>query len=88
MVPQPGAWILLIGIHIANILAAFAAGVAGSAAPVGIVLGLVGNAILFAPDPVGGDLDLVRSDRPGLRVLFAETRLPATGFARPRRGRI
>jgi hypothetical protein len=39
----------------------------GSAA---LLLGLVGYAVLFPPDPVSGDLGLVRSDRPGLRVLF------------------
>ena len=106
------AWIFVIGVQIANILAAFPAGVAATAVPVGIaalalllapasrryfrreqaagarvsrggrfarlgaavlaglVLGFVGYALLFAPDPVAGDLDLVRSNRPGTRVLF------------------
>ena len=42
----------------------------GAAGLAGIGLGLVGYAVLFPPDPVSGDLDLVRSHRPGLRVLF------------------
>jgi hypothetical protein len=36
----------------------------------GLLLGLVGYAALFPPDPISGDLELVRSDRPGQRVLF------------------
>ena len=43
----------------------------------GLVLGLAAHAILFAPDPVGGDLELVRSNRPGLRVLFVGNSLTA-----------
>lgn len=36
----------------------------------GMLVGLWGIAAAFAPDPISGDLDVVRSDRPGIRVLF------------------
>lgn len=42
----------------------------GVVVAVGLLLGLVGVALLFRPDAVNGDLELVRSERPGLRVLF------------------
>jgi hypothetical protein len=41
-----------------------------AAALVAVVLGVVLYLSLFRPDPVSGDLAQVRSDRPGLRVLF------------------
>lgn len=47
----------------------------GATVLAGIVLGAVAYAVLFPPDPIGGDLDLVRGDRPGLRVLFVGNRL-------------
>ena len=36
----------------------------------GLLLVPLGVAALFTPDPISGDLDLVRSDRPGVRVLI------------------
>ena len=43
----------------------------------GLLLGLLGAAALFQADPVSGDLELVRSDRTGLRVLFVGNSLTA-----------
>ena len=42
----------------------------GAVAYVGLFVGMVGIGLLVRPDPVAGDLQLVRSDRAGLRVLF------------------
>jgi len=36
----------------------------------GVLLGVLATALLFSPDPIAGDLDQARSDRPGLRVLL------------------
>src|SRR5207247_2629939 len=36
----------------------------------GLLLGVAIKVLFFAPDPISGDLAQVRSDRPGLRVLF------------------
>ena len=41
-----------------------------AAVAAGLLLGLFLSAALFRPDPLSGDLELVRSDRPGLRILF------------------
>ncbi len=43
----------------------------------GLLLGVIAYAVLFPPDPISGDLELVRSDRPGLRVLFVGNTLTA-----------
>ncbi len=43
----------------------------------GLLVGLVGHALIFPPNPVSGDLDLARSLRPGLRVLFVGNTLTA-----------
>lgn len=42
----------------------------GAALLAGLLLVALGVAALYSPDPISGDLDLVRSDRPGLRVLI------------------
>ncbi len=43
----------------------------------GLLVGLVGHALIFPSNPVSGDLDLARSPRPGLRVLFVGNTLTA-----------
>ncbi len=43
----------------------------------GLLVVLVGNAVISRPDPVSGDIDLVRSPRSGLRVLFVGNNLTA-----------
>ncbi len=47
----------------------------GGAAVAGLFLGAIMYFALLAPGPVGGDLELVRGDRPGVRVLFVGNRL-------------
>ena len=42
----------------------------GAMVSAGLVVGLIGIGLLFRPDPVSGDLELVRSERPGQRVLL------------------
>jgi hypothetical protein len=42
----------------------------GAASLAALAICLVGFFVFVARDPVSGDLDLVRSDRPGVRVLF------------------
>ena len=42
----------------------------GAALLAGLLLVPLGVAALYSPDPISGDLELVRSDRPGLRVLI------------------
>lgn len=42
----------------------------GAAVLAGLLLIPLGVGALFTPDPISGDLDLVRSDRPGVRVLI------------------
>ncbi|MBW3609165.1 MAG: SGNH/GDSL hydrolase family protein [Actinobacteria bacterium] len=49
----------------------------------GLLLGLVVYGALLAPGPVSGDLELVRGDRPGLRVLFVGNALTSNN-AMPR----